>query len=43
VGIMVYRWFTLDIERMELPSLNGWYQKLTDRPAYKEAVMIGLT
>ena len=43
VGIMVYRWFTLDIERMELPSLNRWYQKLTDRPAYKEAVMIGLT
>ena len=43
VGIMVYRWFTLDIERMELPSLDRWYQKLTDRPAYKEAVMIGLT
>ena len=43
VGIMVYRWFTLDIERMELPSLNRWYQKLTDRPAYKDAVMIGLT
>ena len=43
VGIMVYRWFTLDIERMELPSLNRWYQKLADRPAYKEAVMIGLT
>ena len=43
VGIMVYRWFTLDIERMELPSLNRWYQKLTSRPAYKDAVMIGLT
>ena len=43
VGIMVYRWFTLEIERMELPSLNRWYQKLTDRPAYKDAVMIGLT
>ena len=43
VGIMVYRWFTLDIERMELSSLNRWYQKLTDRPAYKDTVMIGLT
>ena len=43
VGIMVYRWFTLDIERMELPSLHRWYQKLADRPAYKDAVMIGLT
>ena len=43
VGIMVYRWFTLDIERMELPSLHRWYQRLTDRPAYKNTVMIGLT
>jgi len=43
VGIMVYRWFTLDIERMELPSLHRWYQRLTDRPAYKDTVMIGLT
>ena len=43
VGIMVYRWFTLDIERIELPSLHRWYQRLTDRPAYKDTVMIGLT
>ena len=43
VGIMVYRWFTLDIERMELPSLHRWYQRLADRPAYKHNVMIGLT
>ncbi len=43
VGIMVYRWFTLDIERMELPSLHRWYQRLADRPAYKDTVMIGLT
>ena len=43
VGIMVYRWFTLDIERMELPSLHRWYQRLADRSAYKNNVMIGLT
>ena len=43
VGIMVYRWFTLDIERMELPSLHRWYQRLADRPAYKDNVMSGLT
>ena len=43
VGIMVYRWFTLDIERRELPSLHRWYQRLADRPAYKNNVMIGLT
>jgi len=43
VGIMVYRWFTLDIDRMELPSLHRWYRRLTDRPAYKDNVMIELT
>ena len=43
VGIMVYRWFTLDIERMELPSLHRWYQRLADSPAYKNNVMIRLT
>lgn len=43
VGIMAYRWFTLDIERMELPSLHRWYRRLTDRPAYKNNVMIELT
>ncbi len=43
VGIMVYRWFTLDIERMELPSLHRWYGRLTDRPAFKDNVMIELT
>ena len=41
VGIMVYRWFTLDIERFELPSLHRWYEKLADRPAYNDAVMVG--
>ena len=43
VGIMAYRWVTLDIERMELPSLHRWYRRLTDRPAYKDNVMIELT
>ena len=43
LGIMVYRWFTLDIERTELPSLHRWYRRLTDRPAFKDNVMIGLT
>ena len=43
LGIMVYRWFTLDIERTELPSLYRWYKQLADRPAFKDNVMIGLT
>ena len=43
VGIMAYRWFQLDIERIELPHLARWYQSLADRKAYRDRAMIGLT
>ena len=35
LGIMVYRWFNLDIERKDLPNLARWYDHLTDRPGFK--------
>ena len=43
VGIMAYRWFQLDIERIELPHLVRWYQSLADRKAYCDRAMIGLS
>jgi glutathione S-transferase len=43
VGIMTYRWYTLEIEREELPNLKRWYDRLTERPGFKKNVMIGLT
>ena len=43
VGIMAYRWFQLNIERIELPHLARWYQSLADRKAYRDRAMIGLT
>lgn len=43
LGIMVYRWFTLDIERKPLPNLARWYEQLTERGAFQQNVMIGLT
>ena len=43
LGIMVYRWFNLDIERKDLPNLARWYDHLTDRPGFQTTVMIGLT
>ena len=43
VGIMTYRWFTLDIEREDMPNLEGWYDRLTRRPGFEEHVMIGLS
>ncbi len=38
-GSMLWRWFTMDIDRPELPHLAAWYDRLTARPAYRRAVM----
>ena len=39
-GPAAYRYFNLDIERPELPSVSAWYRRLCDRAAYREHVMI---
>jgi glutathione S-transferase len=39
-GAMAYRYFTLPIERPELPNMESWYQRLCARPAYQKHVMI---
>jgi glutathione S-transferase len=40
-GISLYRYFELDIERPSVPKVEAWYERLQDRPAYREHVMIG--
>jgi glutathione S-transferase len=40
VGTSLYRYFELDIERPNLPNVEIWYQRLQQRPAYREHVMI---
>jgi glutathione S-transferase len=40
VGTLMFRYFTLDIERPARPHLQAWYQRLQDRPAYRESVMV---
>jgi glutathione S-transferase len=40
VGTLMFRYFTLDIERPARPHLEAWYRRLEDRPAYREAVMV---
>lgn len=40
VGTLMFRYFTLDIERPARPHLQAWYQRLEDRPAYRENVMV---
>jgi len=39
-GSFLYRYFTLEIARAELPALQSYYDKLCDRAAYKEHVHI---
>jgi glutathione S-transferase len=39
-GAQLYRYFTLEIERPPLPNIEAWYQRLTERPAYRAHVMV---
>jgi glutathione S-transferase len=43
LGVMAYRWYQLDVERPELPTLRAWYERLAARPAFREHVMLPLT
>ena len=40
VGHLLYRWFTMDIPRRARPALEAYYQRLTERPAYRDHVMV---
>lgn len=40
LGTAMYRYFTMDIDRPELPNVSAWYDRLQERPAYQRAVMI---
>jgi glutathione S-transferase len=39
-GTLLYRYFTLEIERADLSNLKAYYERLTQRPAYARHVMI---
>ena len=40
IGHLLYRWFEIDIPRQPRPLVEAYYQRLTDRPAYRDHVMI---
>ncbi len=40
VGATLYRYFTLEIERPELPNVEAWYARLQEREAYRTHVMV---
>jgi glutathione S-transferase len=39
-GTTLYRYFGLEIERPLIPNVTDWYQRLQERAAYREHVMI---
>ena len=42
IGFVAYRWFALDIARIDLPHVEAWYERLAQRPGYQEHLMIPL-
>jgi len=38
LGNAVHRWFKLSIERPDLPQLKRWYERLCERPSYREHI-----
>lgn len=40
LGHLLYRYYDIAIERAELPALRRYYDRLTQRPAFREHVMI---
>lgn len=40
IGSLLYRYYELEFERADLPVLRAYYDRLCDRPAYRDFVMI---
>lgn len=38
-----YRWHAMDFERPDLPVFKDWWSRISERPAYKQHVMLPLT
>ncbi|TPW27609.1 glutathione S-transferase family protein [Pararhizobium mangrovi] len=39
-GHILYRYFDIDITRPSRPALEAYYERLTERPAYRDHVMV---
>jgi glutathione S-transferase len=40
IGTALYRYFELDIKRPTLPNVVAWYERLQQRPGFREHVML---
>lgn len=38
IGPAIHRYFNLPVERPAVPNVEGWYKRLTERPAFREHV-----
>ncbi len=43
LGPVVYRWLNIEVHRPELPNLERWHERLTQRVAYQKSVMVPFT
>lgn len=43
LGSSAYRWHSMEFARPDLPNLKLWWDRLVERRAYRENVMISLT
>ncbi len=41
VGVMVHRWFSLEVERADFPAVTSYYERLQARPAFMETIPPG--
>ena len=39
LGCVAYRYFNVDVDRPALPNVEAWYQRLAERPPYRDHVM----
>jgi glutathione S-transferase len=39
LGVLLHKYFVLDIKRPQLTGIEAWYEKLKERPAFKEHAM----
>ena len=39
LGSLMYKYYTLDIDRPSLPNIESWYKRLSERSAYREHAM----
>jgi len=38
-GVHAHRWFNMEFDRPPLPHLRAWYDRLCERPAYRQHIM----